>query len=52
MEVKLVNLSKRWGTVVGADSINLEINEKSSTTSNPKTVTSAWSSRVMRFTPI
>jgi ABC-type sugar transport system ATPase subunit len=27
MEVKLVNLSKRWGTVVGADSINLEIND-------------------------
>jgi len=27
MEVKLVNLSKRWGTSVGADSVNLEIKD-------------------------
>ncbi len=27
MKVKLENLSKRWGKVVGADHINLEIND-------------------------
>ena len=27
MRVELVNLTKRWGNVVGADSINLEIED-------------------------